>query len=51
MEVAVEQERGRGRFLVGYAGAINLSNAIDVLLEAARILASSGVTFLLAGSG
>jgi len=51
VEDSVEQERRRGRFLVGYAGGINLSNAVEVLLEASRILATSGVTFLLAGAG
>ena len=51
VQVLLEKERSRGRFLVGYAGGMNLSNAVDVLLETARILATSGVTFLLAGGG
>jgi glycosyltransferase involved in cell wall biosynthesis len=51
VEVRVQQERRRGRFLVGYAGGINLSNALDTLLQAGRILAMNGITFLVAGDG
>lgn len=47
----VEQERRRGHFLVGYAGGINLAMALESLLEAARILATAGVTFLIVGDG
>jgi glycosyltransferase involved in cell wall biosynthesis len=51
VQLRIGEERRRGRFLVGYAGGIAVSNAIGTLLGAARILASRGVTFLLAGSG
>jgi glycosyltransferase involved in cell wall biosynthesis len=52
VEVLAEQERKRGRFLVGYAGGIDItSHAVETLLDAACILAKSGFTFLLAGDG
>jgi len=47
----IEQERRRGRFLVGYAGGINVAMALETLLETARILARADMTFLLAGDG
>lgn len=47
----IEEERRRGRFLVGYAGGIGVSNAVKTLLGAARILRSSGAAFLLIGDG
>lgn len=48
---AITRERERGRFLVGYAGGMNLSNALGPLLEAAHLLAGENVSFLLAGTG
>ncbi len=50
-KVRVAQERKRGRFLVGYAGGINLAMALGTLLEAASILGSDEVSFFLAGDG
>jgi glycosyltransferase involved in cell wall biosynthesis len=40
-----------GRFIVGYAGGHGISNALDSLIEAARILESRPVTFILVGNG
>lgn len=47
----VAGERARGRFLVGYAGGMNLSNSIGTIFEAARILSGEPVSFILAGEG
>jgi glycosyltransferase involved in cell wall biosynthesis len=51
VERRVEEDRQAGRFLVGYAGGLTLAMAVETLVETARILASSGVTFLVVGDG
>jgi glycosyltransferase involved in cell wall biosynthesis len=51
IERLIAEERGRGRFLIGYAGGINLGMALDTMLEAASPLASSGIAFFVAGDG
>jgi glycosyltransferase involved in cell wall biosynthesis len=38
-------------FTVGYAGTFGIANAIDVLVEAARLLRNEPVQFLLVGTG
>lgn len=45
------QERNRGRFLIGFAGGINLSTALETLQDAARLAEASDVSFLIAGDG
>lgn len=45
------EERRRGRFLIGFAGGINLNMALDTLLDAAPELAELGVAFMIAGDG
>lgn len=47
----IAQERERGRFLVGYAGGFNPSNAIDTILGAARLMNGHPVSFFLVGGG
>lgn len=47
----IEEERQRGQFLVGYAGGITLSMAIETLIESARQLAKCGVSFIIVGGG
>jgi glycosyltransferase involved in cell wall biosynthesis len=51
VEVRIEQERRRARFLVGYAGGINVAMALETLVETAHLLARSDITFLVAGDG
>jgi glycosyltransferase involved in cell wall biosynthesis len=51
VKARIEGERDRGRFLIGYAGGINLAMALETVLAASRIVASRGVTFLIAGDG
>jgi glycosyltransferase involved in cell wall biosynthesis len=51
VEELVAQERGRRRFLIGFAGGINVSTPIETLLDAARLLAAADVSFLIAGDG
>lgn len=48
---AAERARRAGRLVVGYAGSHGLSNALDVLLDAAAHLTDVPVTFLLVGDG
>lgn len=48
---AIERAREARRLVVGYAGSHGLSNALDVLLDAAERLADVPVTFLLVGDG
>jgi len=43
--------REEGRLLVGYAGAHGISNALDVLLDAARLLEDRRLGFVLVGQG
>lgn len=47
----LEHERARGQFLIGFAGAINPSMALETLLAAAHQLQASGVSFFIAGGG
>jgi glycosyltransferase involved in cell wall biosynthesis len=47
----IETERGRGRFLIGFAGGINLNMALETLVAAAGTLAAAGASFLIAGDG
>jgi glycosyltransferase involved in cell wall biosynthesis len=51
IKAQLDVERASGRFLIGYSGGFNLSNSLETLLEAARLLRRSGVTFLLVGDG
>jgi glycosyltransferase involved in cell wall biosynthesis len=44
-------ERGRGRFLIGFAGSLYPGNAVETLVDAARLLAARGVSLLIAGEG
>jgi hypothetical protein len=50
LEQLLADERGRGRFLVGFAGSINTSS-LETLVDAARLLAARDVSFLIAGDG
>jgi glycosyltransferase involved in cell wall biosynthesis len=43
--------RASGKFILGYAGGHAVSNALDVLLEAARLLRAEQLAFVLVGSG
>lgn len=48
---AIAHHRVRGRFLVGFAGGLTLSTMPETLLEAARILTTEEIAFVLAGDG
>ena len=48
---AIEDLRGQGRFLVGYAGGHGRSNNLDALIDAAAILKEQPVGFVLVGQG
>jgi glycosyltransferase involved in cell wall biosynthesis len=43
--------RAQGRTIVGYAGSHGLPNALDVLLDAAKLLQDRPFTFVLVGDG
>lgn len=45
------QLRQQGRFLVGYAGAHGLANALDYLIDAARLTKDDPVTYVVVGNG
>ena len=48
---AIGAARASGRFLVAYAGAHGIANALDSLLDAAALARCEPVTWLLIGSG
>jgi glycosyltransferase involved in cell wall biosynthesis len=47
----IADERGRGRFVIGFAGTINSSNNVETLVDAARLLAARDISFVIAGDG
>jgi len=47
----LDQERGRGRFIVGYAGAHGMANVLDVLVDAAVMLKDYPIDLVLVGAG
>jgi glycosyltransferase involved in cell wall biosynthesis len=47
----LQTEHARGRCVVGYAGAHGPPNALDSLLDAAKLLADQPITFVLVGDG
>jgi glycosyltransferase involved in cell wall biosynthesis len=47
----IDGERGKGRFLIGFAGGINLNMALETLVSAAASLSAAEVSFLVAGDG
>jgi len=47
----LDRQRSTGRFLVGYAGAHGISNALDVLVDAAARLREQPIDLALVGSG
>lgn len=44
-------QRAAGRLVLGYAGSMGLPNALDVLLDAARLLKDEPIAIVLVGSG
>ncbi len=48
---AVAAHRDAGRLVVGYAGSMGVPNALDVLLDAAKLLAGEAFGFVLVGDG
>ena len=47
----VKTAQGQGKMIVGYAGAHGLPNALDTLLDAARLLKNQPICFVLVGNG
>jgi glycosyltransferase involved in cell wall biosynthesis len=43
--------RRQGKFIVGYAGTHGIANALDTLLDAARLVGDERIAFVLVGSG
>jgi glycosyltransferase involved in cell wall biosynthesis len=50
-QAAIDAARGRGALVVGYAGSMGLPNALDTLLDAARLLRDTPLHFVLVGDG
>ena len=48
---AIAAQRAAGRAVVGYAGSMGLPNALDGLLDAAALLRSEPLAFVLVGDG
>jgi glycosyltransferase involved in cell wall biosynthesis len=51
VDQALEAARRAGAVIVGYAGSTGLPNALDVLLDEARLLADRPLRFVLVGDG
>lgn len=51
VEQAIDAARRAGAVIVGYAGSMGRPNALDVLLDAARLLADRPLRFVLVGEG
>jgi glycosyltransferase involved in cell wall biosynthesis len=51
MAAHMRAERGRENIIVGYAGAHGLPNALDTLLDAAKLLKDHPIRLLLVGDG
>jgi glycosyltransferase involved in cell wall biosynthesis len=47
----IAAERARGRFLIGYAGGLTLSMAVETMLQAAHLLTDMPVTMVIVGDG
>lgn len=47
----IRKVRASGRFIVGYAGGHSVSNALDMFIEAAKIVEDRSVDFVLVGQG
>jgi glycosyltransferase involved in cell wall biosynthesis len=48
---AIARLRAAGRVVIGYAGSMGLPNALDTLLDAARLVQDAGLGFVLVGDG
>jgi len=51
VDQAIDAARRAGAVIVGYAGSMGRPNALDVLLDAARLLADRPLRFVLVGDG
>ena len=47
----LRRQHGKGRFLVGYAGAYGVANALDALVRAAEYLRNDPIEIVLVGTG
>ena len=48
---AIATQRKAGRCVVGYAGSMGLPNALDVLLDAAKLLTDTPIAIVMVGDG
>ena len=48
---AIAAQRAAGRTVVGYAGSMGLPNALDVLLDAARLTSGEPIAIVMVGDG
>ena len=47
----LDREHGKGRFIVGYAGAHGMANVLDVLIDAAALVKDFPIDLVLVGTG
>jgi glycosyltransferase involved in cell wall biosynthesis len=47
----IDAERRRGRFLIGFAGGLNMGMAVETMQDAAGLLAGSNISFVVVGDG
>ena len=47
----IEKLKMEGKFIVGYAGAHGLANALDILIDSAQLLRNEPIAIVLVGSG
>ena len=47
----IEMLKAEGKFIVGYAGAHGLANALDILIDSAQLLRNEPIAIVLVGSG
>ena len=51
LDAWLERQHAAGRAVVGFTGSHGVPNALDVLLDAAKLMAGDAVAFLLVGDG
>ena len=51
LQLLINRKKKKNRILVGYAGAVGVANALDILVKAAKILHEENISFIVVGDG